>query len=308
MPTIVRGVLITCLLYFAATNLLLLGFFFALFLPMPTLVSRIRLGGAWGAAVPLAAGAVMGATAVSPGEFFFFCELLLAGYILGELFERRLSVEKTVMIACGVLLTAGAFFLILVGNMTHNGPVAMVSDYVGENLEMTVALYREIGIPEESLQAFSEALPTLRKILVRIFPALTVSFTLMTTWAIILISRPLLKSRGIGLPAFGDLTLWKPPETLVWAAIGAGFCAILPFEGLKYIGFNVLIVLMAVYFLAGIAIVAFFFDRMGFPRLLRTVLYALVVIHYAINCLVIGLGFFDVWLNLRRIDGPKDED
>ena len=44
------------------------------------------------------------------------------------------------------------------------------------------------------------------------------------------------------------------------------------------LGLNGLIILMTTYFLGGIAIVSYFFDKKGFPRMLRVFLYILVAL------------------------------
>ncbi len=40
-------------------------------------------------------------------ELLFFIELLLVGFIIGELFELNLSVEKTVLYTCGAVILSG---------------------------------------------------------------------------------------------------------------------------------------------------------------------------------------------------------
>ena len=55
------------------------------------------------------------------------------------------------------------------------------------------------------------------------------------------------------------------------------------------------------------AIVSFYFERKRFPRLLRIFLYSLIALQQFVLILVIGLGFFDVWLNFRKIKPPNTE-
>ena len=73
------------------------------------------------------------------------------------------------------------------------------------------------------------------------------------------------------------------------------------------LGLNSLIILATVYFFQGIAIVAFYFERMRFPRLVRIVLYSLIAMQQLILLIVIGIGFFDMWLNFRRL-GKEETD
>jgi uncharacterized protein YybS (DUF2232 family) len=61
---------------------------------------------------------------------------------------------------------------------------------------------------------------------------------------------------------------------------------------------------MTVYFFQGIAIVSFYFEKKHFPRTIRFLLYALIALQQLILLVVIGLGFFDLWVNFRRLGKP----
>jgi len=176
---------------------------------------------------------------------------------------------------------------------------------VTKNLQLTLLLYEGMGMSEENIQLIANSLEQIQYVLLRIIPALAIASTLFVAWTSLLISRPLLKSRSLYYPDFGPLNLWKPPEHLVWGVIGCGLVLLIPSGSVKLIGLNGLIMLMAVYFFTGIAIVSFYFERKRFPRLLRIFLYSLIALQQFVLILVIGLGFFDVWLNFRKIKSPN---
>jgi uncharacterized protein YybS (DUF2232 family) len=58
---------------------------------------------------------------------------------------------------------------------------------------------------------------------------------------------------------------------------------------------------MSVYFFQGIAIVSFYFNKKRFPRVIRIFLYTLIAIQQLVLLAVIGLGFFDMWFNFRKL-------
>ncbi len=99
--------------------------------------------------------------------------------------------------------------------------------------------------------------------------------------------------------------MWKAPEVLVWGVIGCGLALFIPITALKVIGLNGLLILMTVYFFQGIAIVSFYFEKKRFPRVIRFFLYALIALQQLILLAVIGLGFFDMWVNFRRPGKPE---
>ena len=73
------------------------------------------------------------------------------------------------------------------------------------------------------------------------------------------------------------------------------------------IGMNGVIVLMTVYFFQGIAIVSFFFEKKQLPVALRFILYSLIAIQQLLLLVVIGCGFFDMWLNFRKLETNRSE-
>lgn len=239
-------------------------------------------------------------------DILLFTELLLLGFVLSELIEIDLSVEKTILYACSIILGTSIAGLLLYGAIADKGILVLISEYVAKNLELTLSIYESLGVPEENLELISNSLDRIHYVMVRIIPALVASVTLCVTWACLLFAKRMLVSRTLFFPDFGPLYLWKAPEYLVWGIIGSGATLLLSDGLLKTIGLNSLIILMTIYFFQGIAIVAFYFERVRFPRVIRIVLYSLVATQHIFLFIIIGLGFFDMWLNFRRLGKEKD--
>ena len=237
-------------------------------------------------------------------DVLFFVELLLIGFILGELFALNLTIEKTTLYASGGVLLCGLIGLVGSSSVSGESIYTIVSQYVTENLELTMVLYRNMGMSEENIQLISNSLDKIQYVLVRIVPALVVMSTVSVVWANILLAKPILESRSLFYPDFGPLNMWKAPDFLVWAAIGCGLALFLPNTTIKMISLNGLLILMIVYFFQGIAIVSYFFEKKKFPRIIRIVLYSLIALQQFILLAVIGLGFFDMWVNFRRLEKP----
>jgi len=299
---VINGTGITCLLLLASLYLPVIGFVFALFIPPTVLFYRSKLGRKVGAIVP---GLTFVAMTVLVGRMsvdaVLFAELLLIGFVLGELIETNLSIEKTVLYACGIILCTGVAALLFYGAIANRGMVALLSDYVAKNLEMALAIYENLGVSEENLGAISDALDRFHYYLIRVMPALVASGVLLEAWLSLLIARAMLSSRMLAFPDFGPLALWKAPDHLVWGIIGSGAALLLSDGLLRTLGLNGVIVLVTVYFFQGIAIVAFYFEKVRFPRLIRIVLYSLIAMQQVLLFIIIGMGFFDMWVNFRRL-------
>jgi uncharacterized protein YybS (DUF2232 family) len=299
---IVTGVSTTSLIFLISVFIPIIGFVAALFIPLPILFYRLRLGRINGLVIPVISSLFM---LVFIGgisfDILFFAGLLLIGFILGELFELNLSIEKTTLYASGSVVLSGLISLIISSLLTGEGVLAIVSNYVAKNLELTLVLYQSMGMSQENVQLISQSLDKIQHVLVTIIPALVSTSSLFVTWISILLAKPVLVSRSLYYPDFGPLNLWKAPDYLVWVVIGCALALFLPIPVIKIIGLNGLLILMTVYFFQGIAIVSYYFNKKRFPKILRVFLYTLMGLQQLILLAVIGLGFFDLWINFRKL-------
>ncbi|MGD8959540.1 MAG: DUF2232 domain-containing protein, partial [Desulfobacteraceae bacterium] len=98
----------TVSLFLLALKLPFFGFFFSLLIPLPVFYGRARLGRKTGllAAVLslLAMAVIIGALSF---DLFFYLELLLLGFLLGEFCEWGLSITQTVACTTAAVLLAG---------------------------------------------------------------------------------------------------------------------------------------------------------------------------------------------------------
>ena len=303
---IITGIIISSLIFILSIYMPLIGFFFSLLVPLPIFFYRSKLGRVKGAIVLLVTIfliiLILGSISI---ETLFFVELMLLGFVLSELIEFNLSIEKIILYACGIVLATGFICLLLYSKSLHTDIESMVSEYVSEYLKLVMELYQNMGMQEENIQIISDSLASIRYVIVRILPAFAVVSSFFIAWSCLLLAKPVFKVKNIYYPDFGLLNLWKAPEFLVWYVIGCGFMLFLPSSGFKLFGLNGLIVLMSVYFFQGIAIVSFFFERKQFPFALRFILYSLIAFQQILLIFIIMLGFFDIWLNLRKIKPPK---
>jgi uncharacterized protein YybS (DUF2232 family) len=302
---VAAGILVTSVIFMISVFMPVIGFFCTIFIPLPILFYRAKLGRKWGLFIPGGCLVVMGLVLGKVSfDIFFFMELMLLGFILSELFEKNLSVEKTILLSCaGVLGTAAAG--VLVYGFSSNQPIiVLVSQYIAKNLELTIGLYRGMGIPEDTIATIESSLDQIQYVLTRMIPALVSCSILVVAWTNVLLARPIFASRKLAYPEFGQLNSWKAPENLIWMVIVSGLLLLIPARGIKMIGINGLFILLTVYFFQGIAIVSFFFNKKNFPRLARFILYGLIVIQQFFLLGVIALGLFDMWLDFRKLT-PK---
>jgi len=304
---IISGIAITSLIFAISVYIPIIGFVCSLFIPLPILFYRSKLGRASGAIIPILTiiviVAVLGGLSI---DILFFVELLLLGFVLSELIERNLSIEKTMLYTCGSVIFIGIVGLFFYNNLSDKGFYALIAEYVSKNLILTLEIYENMGVSQESIHMISNSLENIEYVLIRIIPALVVASTLFVSWTNLLIAKPILKNHGFFYPSFGSLKHWKAPEFLVWGIIGCGLLLLMPEKTLRFFGLNGLLILLTIYFFQGIAIVSFYFEKKKFPRMLKVFLYSLIALQQVVLILIIGLGFFDMWLNFRKLEHSPD--
>ena len=305
LKDIINGVLITSLIFFISVFIPIIGFVGALFIPLPVLFYRLKLGRNIGAIIPIISCLIMMMLIRDVSlDVLFFAGLFLIGFVLGEVIELNLSIEKTMLYACGSVLLSGLAGLLLFSILSGEGIYSIVSTYVAKNLDLTLAVYRNMGMSEENIELISRSLDKIRDALIKVIPALVSASTLFVAWTSILLAKPVLMRRSLFYPDFGPLNIWQAPEYLVWGVIGCGIALFIPNPAIKIIGLNGLLILMTVYSFQGIAIVSFYFEKKRLPRFIRFFLYTLIAVQHLILLAVIGLGFFDLWVNFRRSGKP----
>jgi uncharacterized protein YybS (DUF2232 family) len=99
-----------------------------------------------------------------------------------------------------------------------------------------------------------------------------------------------------GLP-FARWSVW---EYLVWPLIAAGFAVAFSSGLPRVVGLNLLVVFLPIYFLQGLAVVTFFFQKKGVSPVLRTLGYALIALLNPMPMLITAIGVFDMWADFRK--------
>jgi len=297
--TITFGLLVTGIAVIASNFLPFICF---LALPQAGLFTRVRFGKH---SITICVATIILIAILSNAiliDTFFLSGLFLLGYAMGECFNRKLPVEITVIFPVLVALTAYLSGLFFYSSQLNLGMFAFVNEQVQKNLELTLKLYENMGMSMESIKMFSDNFDRIQYDLVRLIPAIVISLTLVMVWLNLLLSKILEVRSRLNFYHFGPLNQWKAPEILVWFAIGCGILLILSGNGLRLLSVSGLLILMTVYFFQGIAIVSFYFEKKQFPRFLKIFMYSIIAVQQILLFFIIGLGFFDMWMNFRKLE------
>ena len=305
---LLNGIAVTCLLALSM-HLPVIGFFFVVFLPLPIVYYRLKFGRRIGAIIPLSAVAAVAIVGRAKfAQFGFLAEFLVIGFFIGENAAKKFSIEKTVLTSAGAVLIA---FLISVFFYSSINGIDLISETalsIEAYLEKIIFTNEGLILPKENAALIKAKLPEISNMLVFIIPGIVMANALLTSWIYSLTAKAFFMAKNIGNFEFGPLNQWKAPEFLVWVAIGTGFFMFIPVPLISVIGLNALPILFVVYFFQGIAIVSFYFEKKKLPKALRIVLYFFIAIQQLLVFLIIGIGFFDVWLDIRKLHTKTSEE
>ncbi|MBF0211464.1 MAG: DUF2232 domain-containing protein [Desulfamplus sp.] len=326
---LLSGIAISMLIVFVTIYMPLLGFFMAIILPMPILYFRLKFGRNIGATImfvvlamifaatnmlsgstdPELSSSLIKSSSFTPSiDMLFYGALLLIGFFLGEFIEMRLSIEKSFIytLFSTVGVCSALFFLYALS--TDQGVLDLVSKYVSDNLKLTLALYEDMGMSPESIEAIVASMEAIEYLLTRIIPALVITLLSFILWVNILFIKKILTKKGISLIELESLNLWRAPDYLVWVVIFLGILMMVFGKDIKMIAFNCIMIIMPVYFFQGIAIISFIFEKKGLPTFFQIAIYSIIAIQQVLILAIIGLGFFDTWLNFRKIGVINSSD
>lgn len=290
--------MLTLLLQWAAVALGPAGVFVNLSVPLPAAYVHMRVGTPIGIAVVLLVAGTLLAVGDPSGSVAYLFQFGLASALLPWLLRRGWFWDRAV---AATLLTLLAVAGVVLGGYAASRGVAvsaLVEGYVQGEVDTALAVYRQAEVPEQQLEDLSRVVGQMADFMVRAWPGLvTVATGAVLVLTVLLLSR--LAAGNYHLPGV-PFRLWKAPEHLVWPLILGGFGLLYADGGLRDIAINLLTVLLPVYFLQGLAVVTYYFQRRGLPPFMRGLGYLLLVVLNPLPLIVTGVGVFDLWADFRK--------
>ncbi len=297
-------VVLTLSLFLSIAFVPLAGFLSGILTPSPTVLSSLRWKPQTALLVPIISG-VLGAVGLVLMDMLqsvpYFVALLGMGIVMGHGIRNMWSAEKVVGLSSLVLIAIAGFLLAL-GYIESKGEMIRLLETDLQNA-VSSAL-KQFGTQSVETQALESALLASVPIIVRILPGILVSSALGVSWINLLVARRYCRAAAVDFCLQEKLTYWKAPELLVWFAIAGGIMVLLPDGRLTFPGMNLLIVLGSIYFLQGIAIAAFYFDKWKMPAFARALIYAVLILQQFASMATAAVGLFDMWFDFRRIKKP----
>jgi uncharacterized protein YybS (DUF2232 family) len=291
------GVAITLALL-ACSGFLPLGTVAVFAVAVPAAYVHMRQG-------PLAGGCVVLVTAGvlvwSLGEREAAAYLVQFGamsFLLPLFLKRDIAWDRSVGLTLAVLAGAGG---LLLAGLSLAGVLdigAVVEKYLQQELQQVLAMAQQMKLDAKQMAGFETLVRQTVEVFRQIWPAVAVVGSACLQLAT-LVGLHVLSGGDYRIPGM-PMHFWKLPEVLIWGLIGSGVGVLLGGGVVKIVALNVLLIVLACYFLQGLAIICHFFRKNRVPPILRTLGYILVVSLNPLPVIVTGLGVFDLWVDFRK--------
>lgn len=270
--------------------------------PLPVML-LYHLWGLRGGGLAVLIGTLVISTVLTP--FFgviFLIEFGLLGIFLYHYVVRRELPWDHGILFSSLIVLGMLTLLVLIHRMAT--PFNVVDWMRGEIHETGRALLQPQALEAAADQPSGIALEKLTRFVLRIFPALII----LSIWLEGIVNVSLF-TRITNRPTFSDrrvtmrpeFSTWICPDRFVWGGIVGGFLMVTRVPPLVTIGINAVILMGALYFFQGVAIVSFLFKKKKVPLGFRVMGYILIGLSQFLPIVVAALGLFDIWIDFRKV-------
>lgn len=299
----VAAVLLTLLLQ-GAMGLMPVGALAALLVPLPAAYLAMRQG-LWAGCVVVLCAALAGLGLAGPNEAVgYLVQFGVPSLVLPWLLKRGIHWDRA--LAWGLLLLLGSGGLFLYGLAVRQQVTVptLVEGYLQGEIETALKLAGNMDLPASQAAQFEATVRHTGDLLLQAYPAAAaVGYGLLLLTTLLGLVMAGRSSYRIPGRPFEE---WKVPELWIWGLIAAGAGVLLADGTVSVAALNLLVVMLALYFLQGLAVVRYFFRSRRVPPLLRTLGYVLLATLNPLPVLVAGIGVFDLWIDFRKPRNAKD--
>jgi len=289
---------ITLLLQTVASGVGPIGVVLNLVVPFPIVYLAMRQGmRPAGLATALVLAALLAIGGMT-GLLAYLLQFGTVSLLLPALLLKSWSWDRAVVATLGLTLAIAAAALVIFTAQQEISLTESIGQYVDREIELALDLANDSNLSIEQQDQYRAAVTSMGTFLKQTLPAWTITvFGAMLFLQVFLLS---LRAEGryqVNGPAFSR---WSVSEYLVWPLIAAGF-AVAFADGIpRLLGLNLLVVFLPIYFLQGLAVVTYFFQKKQVSPMLRAVGYTLIALLNPMPMIVTAIGVFDMWADFRK--------
>ena len=182
--------------------------------------------------------------------------------------------------------------------------IEMQLEVLSESFSESFQFYESMGMDKEQISATQKQVEPMLELLALLVPTLVAISALVTTAAIWLAVHWIFPKLQIKIPTLPPFAQWKFPDAFFYTAtiggVGLYWGVTRGWTNIQEISLNLLIISGLIGFVQGLSLMSFIFDRHKFSKLMRRLLYVLVVLNMFLVQLVAITGLIDMLFDYRK--------
>ena len=305
-PTIEGGLLvaITVILGLVAVYIPLIGMFMEFFCAVPLAVLTARQGVGKGLSALFVAFILL-AMLISPiPAFRLVLSFGLCGVALGWCVRKNFGAVRIFFTVMVVSSAAQVFTLLLLIAVMDVNVIDTQIELVRESFAESFALYESMGVDAQRIaEAKAQVEPALQTLafLIPTLLMVTALINAAATWFTAHWIFPKLQMKIPTLPPFAE---WRFPALFLYTAtiggLGLYWGLTRGWTEIQMISLNLLFVSMLIGLIQGLALLSAIFDRYNVSKLVRRLIYAILILNFFLLQLVAVTGLIDMIFDYRK--------
>ena len=305
-PTVESGLVIAIavILGLVSTYVPILGMLVDFFWALPFAILSVRLG-IQKATYALVATTILLSLFIGP---IFTIRLTLSygltGLMLGFAVQKNLGAVKifmsTLMVSFASQIIAIMLLFFVMDINFMDTQIAMVK----ESFDQTFAIYESMGVDQAQIdQAKSQVEPAV-SLLSLLMPTLLLLMALINTVICFYIAKWIFPKLGLNVPDLPPFAQWHFPSVflylMVLALLGLYWGETRNLTLLYTVSVNANILALLAGFIQGMAVLSFAADRFNISKLIRRLIFLIIILNFMLFQIVAFTGLFDMFFNYRR--------
>ena len=305
-PTIESGLLvaITVILGLVTIYVPFLGMFVEFFFAVPLAVLTARHDAGKGFAA-LFVTLILLTILIGP---LFAVRLTLSfgicGIALGWCVRKNFDAIKIFLVTLIVSSAAQIFTLVLLLAVMDVNFIEMQIELVRESFKESFAIYESAGVDKARIAEAQGQVEPMLQTLSLLVPTLVMLSALTNAAAVWFTSKWIFPKLQLKLPTFPPFAQWKFPAIFLYLAafggLGLYWGVTRGWTQIEEISLNILIIAMLIGLVQGLSLLSAVFDRWKVSKLVRRLLYVLILLNMFLLQLVAITGLVDMLFDYRK--------
>jgi uncharacterized protein YybS (DUF2232 family) len=245
-------------------------------------------------------------------SLFSLMFLMVAGIpalVMGTLIKKNTEAGHTIILSTALLLVSLVLLIVILEQVGQLSFSLEFQRMLRDSTDKAYQFYRNRGVSTEDLSLIKRNSWRLLRVLDLIWPSILAIIVGCFVYFDYIISGKLLRRYGVTIKSLPALRQWHGPEWMIWAFIipsgllvGNTIFKISMISWLYSGLLNVLVVVGFVYFIQGLSIASYYFNRVKIGKLPQVLFFLLIAFNRDLWFVLMLLGILDIWMDWRKLN------